>query len=279
MSNNNITIIMSEQEAIRYYANKIIEDSLSDCVESNYRMCIDNYNNKKFIKQHQNQILEEIRRDEKVLDVLVDEHNIYDIVFYADYCPNYYEEYDLSIERQRGILQGFINYLIDVRLKNDNKDTFNTTTQKLINDFIMINKFVVLFTAQEKEFANNMLKESICKTSFFSKYLDKYKVVVNNQNMLELVTELQAKLQKLLEQIRDEQAKNSIKNLTQEDIDIMLKIFNSNKNFPKKYITLGICKTDNKYLAVDNLDKQMYIEEFDTREQAINYLFRYDIEF
>ena len=36
-----IQVTMTKQEAIKYYANKIIEDSLSECSECNYCMKTD----------------------------------------------------------------------------------------------------------------------------------------------------------------------------------------------------------------------------------------------
>ena len=45
----NIEVIMTKSEAVKYYANKIIEDSLEECSEFNYCMSIENYN--EFVKQ------------------------------------------------------------------------------------------------------------------------------------------------------------------------------------------------------------------------------------
>lgn len=70
----NVEVIMTIQEAIKYYANKIIEDSLAECSECNYCMDIDSYDDNGFIKQHQELILAEIKKDERVSDVELDGH-------------------------------------------------------------------------------------------------------------------------------------------------------------------------------------------------------------
>ena len=75
---------------IRYYANKIVEDGLYDTETFSICVYFDEYKDEEFIKEHKEEILNLINLDEKVADVEVDE-NCFDMVFYLDYCPYYYE--------------------------------------------------------------------------------------------------------------------------------------------------------------------------------------------
>lgn len=269
--NQNIEVTMTKQEAIEYYSNKIIEDSLVDCSEFNYCMSNEKYNDKGFVKENQNEILEIIKQDERVADVYLDKSSepfTFDMVFWTDYCPHYWEEYDLSKEIQSKVLRKFVDQTI--RIKNNIMFLYNTTTQNLINDFIDTNKFIA---EDNKNDINNMLKEYVFKTEFASKYIDKYKIIINKENINELIDELQDKL-KMLEMYK----KDSILILSKEDMDEMLKIYEKDKTFPDKYIGPCMYKDGNKYLAVDNSNCEMYIEEFDTEEDCTNYLLHAEIE-
>lgn len=268
----NIEIKMTKQEAIKYYANKIIEDSLAECSECNYCMDIDSYDDNGFIKQHQELILEEIKKDERVADVELDGHT-FDMVFWTDYCPYCYEEHKLSKQDQSMILKNFIDQLITI--KNNSIFLLNMNIQQIINEMILQNNFKTPLLEDEKEQANNMLKEIICNSKFFNKYLDRYKLIVNKQNIQELIDELLVKLQQL-----DLYKKDLIKVISKTDIDTMLKIFETNKQYPSEYIGMFRYKDleCNKYLAVDNSSGEMYIDEFDTEEECINYLLETDDE-
>ena len=265
-----IQVTMTQEEAIRYYANKIIEDSLSDCSECNYCMNIDSYDDKGFIKQHQEQILEVIQKDERVADVELDKQtNTFDMVFWNDYCPNCYEEHNLSKQEQSMILKNFIDQLITI--KNNSIFLLNMNIQQIINEMILQNNFKIPLSEDERNQANNMLKEIICNSKFFNKYLNGYKLIIDKQNIQELIDELKIKLQQL-----DLYKKNLVKVLSKEDIDTMLKIFETDKKYPSEYIGMFRYKANDKYLAVDNSSGEMYIDEFDTEEECINYLLETD---
>lgn len=268
----NIEIKMTKQEAIKYYANKIIEDSLAECSECNYCMDIDSYDDNGFIKQHQELILEEIKKDERVADVELDGHT-FDMVFWTDYCPYCYEEHKLSKQDQSMILKNFIDQLITI--KNNSIFLLNMNIQQIINELILQNNFKIPLLEDEKKEANNMLKEIICNSNFFNKYLDRYKLIIDKQNIQELIDELQVKFKQL-----ELYKKDLIKVISKEDIDTMLKIFETNKQYPSEYIGMFRYKDleCNKYLAVDNSSGEMYIDEFDTEEECINYLLETDDE-
>lgn len=101
------SIELNEEEAIRYYANKFIEDALEDCSEFNYCLYIDqNHERREFIINHKEQILDRIKKDEKVADVYIDEENeelSFNMVFWIDYCPYYYEESNIGISDENNI--------------------------------------------------------------------------------------------------------------------------------------------------------------------------------
>jgi len=269
-----INITMTTQEAIKYYANKIIEDSLTECSEFNYCMDIDYYNDKDFIEKNQDLILQELQRDERVADVTLDkQHKTFDIVFWTDYCLHYYEEYTLCLDTQITILKKFMDQLL--LIKNNSMFLLNINIQQIINDTLLQNDFPIPLTEDEQGQATNMLKEIICNSNFFNKYLDRYKLIVNKQNIKELILELQQKLQQKQQQLYQEK-KKSIKVLCKDDIDTMMKIFETDKLYPSEYLDLCMYKDNEKYLAVDNTSGEMYIEEFDTEEECINYLFGSD---
>lgn len=263
----NVEVIMTIQEAIKYYANKIIEDSLAECSECNYCMDIDSYDDNGFIKQHQELILEEIKKDERVADVELDGHT-FDMVFWTDYCPWYYEEYNLKLEEQISILKEFIQQLDNIK---EYYFILNIPIQKLITD-VLLN--VESISKNEVDQAINMLKEFICNTDFFNKYLYKYKVIVNKDNALELQQELQEKLQQLQQQLF-KYRKSITKIISKKDLDKMLNILGTDKNFPDELIGIFIYKAPkgNKYLGVDNRTGDVWIEEFEKEEHAIKFLY------
>lgn len=270
----NVEVIMTKQEAIKYYANKIIEDSLAECSEFNYCMTIEQYGDKGFIKQNQDLILEELKKDERIADVYIDvKTKTFDMVFWTTYCPYCYEEHKLSKQDQSMILKSFIDQLITI--KNNSIFLLNMNIQQIINELILQNNFKIPLLEDEKEEANNMLKEIICNSNFFNKYLDRYKLIIDKQNIQELIDELQVKFKQLELYKRD-----LIKVISKEDIDTMLKIFEINKLYPSEYIGMFRYKDleCNKYLAVDNSSGEMYIDEFDTEEECINYLLETDDE-
>lgn len=79
---------MTEDEMIKYYANKIVEDGIKNCYEFNNTVDINDYED---INKYKNAILERISRDERVADVELDSDGNFDMVFYTDFCPNYNE--------------------------------------------------------------------------------------------------------------------------------------------------------------------------------------------
>ena len=94
-------IEMTEDEMIRFYANKIVEDGIKNCYEFSNIIDINDYGED--IAKFKNVILERIYRDERVADVNLDKEGNFDMVFYTDFCPYYYDM-DMILDN---------NYLID----------------------------------------------------------------------------------------------------------------------------------------------------------------------
>jgi len=264
----NIKVTMTQQEAIKYYANKIIEDSIENCSEFNYCMPMEDWQDNGFIKDNQEKILEAIQNDERVADCYIDkDDNTFDMVFWTDYCPGYYDEYELSHEVESKVLRKFIDQLINI--KENSIFNYSTSTREIINNFLIKNNFVIQLSEEEKEDANNMLKKFISETAFFSKYLDKDKVVVNKSNVKELVIELQEKC-KELEFYKQE----FINVISKKQVQEMLEIFEKDKIYPNKYIGCFMCKDGNTFLAIDNRDGEMYIDEYKTEKECSDALFK-----
>lgn len=265
----NVKVTMTRQEAIKYYANKIVEDSIEDCSEFNYCMSIEHYEDGGFVKENQKDILKAIQNDERVADCYIDKTSkpyTFDMVFWTDYCPGYYDEYDLSIKVQSKVLRKFIDQLINI--KNNGIFEYSTTTREVIDGFLIRNNFNIPLSEEEQEDSKNMLKQFISETNFFNKYLDKDKVIVNKENVKELVSELQKKCNKL-----ELYKKDYISMITKQDIDKMLDIFEKDKIYPDRYIGVFMCKDGNTYLAIDNRDGEMYIDEYKTEKECTNALF------
>lgn len=265
-----IKVTMTRQEAIKYYANKIIEDSIEDCSEFNYCMTIEHYEDDGFVKQNQEAILKEIKNDERVADCYINKSSqpyTFDMVFWTDYCPGYYDEYDLSISVQSKVLRKFIDQLITI--KNNVLFEYSTTTRETINNFLIKNDFRFPLSVKEQEASNNMLKKFITETKFFNKYLDKDKIIINKENVKELIVELQEKCNKL-----EIYKKDYISMITKQDVDKMLDIFEKDKIYPDRYIGVFMCKDENVYLAIDNRDGEMYIDEYKTEDECTKVLFR-----
>ena len=82
-------IEMTKDEMIKYYASKIIEDALKECIQCNILVDIEKYN---LINEYKKDILEQISKDERIADIELDADGNFDMIFYTDFCPNYDEE-------------------------------------------------------------------------------------------------------------------------------------------------------------------------------------------
>lgn len=74
---------------LKEYANRIIEDGLENCTQFDILVFYDDYD---IDTKYRGHILEYIKEDERVADVYINKDGDFDIVFYTDFCPNYYED-------------------------------------------------------------------------------------------------------------------------------------------------------------------------------------------
>lgn len=260
---------MTKQEAIKYYANKIIEDALEDCSEFNYCMFFECYKDQKFIEDNREEILKEIKNDIRVTDVFVDSSNkeySFDMVFSLDYCPCYYEDVDISPKVEKQYMKMFLESVKDRYINYFSE--FRITTRELIRDFIDRNVIdVKALSEDDKDAIYNKIKEHIDLTGYNTKYIEKYEVIVDNNNLKEFVKGLENEISNIKYLDMD-----GIKEITREELDEMQEIFNNNEQFPLKYKGLFIFKENDMFLGIDNLDGEMYMEDFENIEQCVNFL-------
>ena len=176
-------IEMTEDEMIRFYANKIVEDGIKNSFEFSNVIDINDYGEN--IAKYKNVILERIYRDERVADVNLDEEGNFDMVFYTDFCPYYYDM-DMILEN---------NFLIDpfaeiVMLKEFGdyyieKCLFNNPYISMRN---LINQFVDEQTdnQEKREVIANIIKMKVNESDFIRDNIDGIEVYITPHNYKEL---------------------------------------------------------------------------------------------
>lgn len=271
MKNQEMLLIkMSKEDAIKFYANKIIEEGIGNCSEFNYCVPLDFFDDNGFVRKNQEEILNRIKKDERVSDVYIDkqsEEHSFDMVFPTDYCPYYYEDTELAPRDEAKYLRKFIDKLIQIN--NNAASQYFTTVREVMRDFIdnpNLSRYPL--SEDDKENIYNKIKEYITNTKFQDKYVDIYEVTINKENIKELIAELQEAGKKI-----DIYKKDYVTTLKKIQLDEMLKIHEDKKIFPDKYIGLFMYEAKNKFLAIDNYSGDLFIEEFDTKEECLDYLF------
>lgn len=175
-------IEMTEDEMIRYYANKIVEDGIKDCYEFSNVININDYGN---ISKYKNAILERIYRDERVADVNLDKEGNFDMVFYTDFCPYYYDmdkilenNYLIDPFAEIEMLKEFGDYYIE-------KCLFNNPYVSIRN---LINQFVEEQTdnQEKREVMSNIIKMKINESDFIRDNIDGIEVYITPHNYKEL---------------------------------------------------------------------------------------------
>lgn len=192
---NKIQIVeMNKDEAIRYYADKIVYDCITDCSENNRIINVDKYTNNDFLVKNFPEIVKRIDLDERVSDLQVDfDKKEIDMVFYLEYCPHYFQEdLDISDESRLRILEEFKNYICDCRAYTPER-WLKTNTKDLINDYYN-NKYD---SVEDKDLVYNLLSEELYTTGFVNKYLDGYTVNVNAENIDDLLNTLDERIKEL----------------------------------------------------------------------------------
>ena len=185
-------IEMTEDEMIRFYANKIVEDGIKNSFEFSNVIDINDYGDN--IAKYKNVILERIYRDERVADVNLDEEGNFDMVFYTDFCPYYYDM-DMILENNYLIdpfaeiemLKEFGDYYIE-------KCLFNNPYISMRN---LINQFVDERTdnQEKREVMANIIKMKVNESDFIRDNIDGIEVYITPHNYKELKKAIEESIQ------------------------------------------------------------------------------------
>ena len=185
-------IEVTEDEMIRYYANKIVEDGIKDCYEFSNVIDINDYGAD--IAKYKNVILERIYRDERVADVNLDKEGNFDMVFYTDFCPYYYDmdmilnnNYLVDPFSEIDMLKEFGDYYIE-------KCLFNNPYISIRN---LINQFVEEQTdnQEKREVMSNIIKMKINESDFIRDNIDGIEVYITPHNYKELKQAIEESIQ------------------------------------------------------------------------------------
>lgn len=264
--NEKFTVELSEDEMIRYYANKIVEDALSDCSEYNYCLDVDTYNDNGFVEFHQKEILDRISKDERVAEVYIDtsvQPHSFDMIFIMDYCPYYYEENELHPQTERTCLKMFLD-----KIKELEDYIHIRTTRDLIRGFM--NSYIEnddRIDYDDKDEIYYSLKEHLCNTGFIDKYIDRYEVYVTKDNINELIELLEKELS-----ILSEKAYEAIDKISMDKVTELIDKLDKNIMFKDSELNCYICEENNIYLCVDNTKGEMIMEEFDNLNKCLDYI-------
>ena len=180
MANEKYNIEMTKDEMLKFYANKIIDESIVKCSKDNGCFVPTIFLKDKLIIENLEEIAREIQKDKKVVKVSIDKNfNEIDISFYAKYCPRYYRE-DKSIENQEGY--EFINKFVEFLKQIDYPGTATNT-----RDVIM--KCIEYKCPKDKDMGAmyDVLSIALNKSGFIEKYIEEYTVPINEKNLAELI--------------------------------------------------------------------------------------------
>ena len=195
---------------IRYYANKIVEDGLYDTETFSICVYFYEYKDEEFIKEHKEEISNLINLDEKVADIEIDE-NCFDMIFYLDYCPYYYEdeiEDKLNEQKEIDILNDFIKYIGEKE-----KYTFYTTVRAIVNEYIEDKNN---FNEDEIEFLINKIKQISCESGFTDNNFSKYEVILDHKT----VREFKFIINKHIEDLKEQEDKYKMQNQEENEEEL-----------------------------------------------------------
>ena len=169
-------IEMTKDEMIRYYANKIVEDGIKESSEFNTIIDLNNYRN---VFKYKNEILDRIYRDERVADVNMDEEGNFDMVFYTDFCPYYYDEseYNYNETIKKEILNDFAGYY-SRRCLFDNP---YISIRNLLNQFAEEKSTI----DDNRDAIKNIIKKVLSDSGFIEKHIDGIEVYITPKNYKE----------------------------------------------------------------------------------------------
>ena len=192
-------IEITKDELIRFYANKVVEDGIRDWWEFSNIININDYGEN--VAKFKNLILERIYRDERVADVNLDKAGNFDMIFYTEYCPYYYDideikenSYYIDKFSQIDMLKEFSGYYIEKCLFNN----------PYISIRHLINQFVGEQTndKEQRKLMYNIIKMKINETNFISNNIDidGVEVYITPHNYKELQQAIEESIQNIVEE-------------------------------------------------------------------------------
>lgn len=192
-------IEITKDELIRFYANKVVEDGIRDCWEFSNIININDYGEN--VAKFKNLILERIYRDDRVADVNLDKAGNFDMIFYTEYCPYYYDideikenSYYIDKFSQIDMLKEFSGYYIEKCLFNN----------PYISIRHLINQFVGEQTndKEQRKLMYNIIKMKINETNFISNNIDidGVEVYITPHNYKELQQAIEESIQNIVEE-------------------------------------------------------------------------------
>ena len=199
MSEKTYLIEMKKEDMIRFYANKIVEDGIRECLEFNTIININKYCETIDLKLYEEELIDQLCKDERLADVTFDNELNIDMVFYTDYCPYYYEDIeDITQKEEIEILDDFL---------------FFSNKAVLLEGYIsirnLINKYVNKLenrSIEEKNCIKNIIKKNIVETGFIDKYIDgSNETYLKLRNSLKFEEGIKEKINKLEEEINQEE--------------------------------------------------------------------------
>lgn len=199
----NFWVELDKSEAIRYYADKIIYDCLTDCIDNNICFNVDQYKNNIFLAENFDKIVEIITKDERVCDLAVDnKKKELNLIFYLEYCPHCYQE-DLNISNRQAYeyIRDFESYVFDWSISMP-KDKFRTNTREMIRGFTE-NRLI-----EPEEGIEDLLKKVLNESGFIDKYIDGYTVYINPDNINEMRECLFSSMEKIRLSMENEEIEN-----------------------------------------------------------------------
>lgn len=201
MANEKYTIEMAKDEMLKFYANKIINESIVKCSKDNGCFVPTIFLKDKLIIENLEEIAKEIQKDRKVVKVSIDKNfNEIDISFYAKYCPRYYRE-DKSIENEEGY--DFINRFVEFLKQIDYPGSATNS-----RDVIM--KCIEYKCPKDKDMG--AMYDVICialnKSGFIDKYIEEYTVPINEKNLPELIETMEKTKEEIKKSIESGEIEN-----------------------------------------------------------------------
>lgn len=185
MREEKFQISMTKDEMLKFYVNKIVEYGIKNCLEFENSINLKDYGEGIDLSKYKKEILLLLYKDERILDVSINEDLEVDMTFYEDYCLHYFDieqrlddDYfvDQSIEKE--LLEEFLYYYATNYLFTNPY----IKIQKLMNDFAEN----MVEGKEKRNSVVNMLKKNLNETCFIEKHIEGIDVYITPKNYKEL---------------------------------------------------------------------------------------------